>query len=264
MPDICSINCHFGKLPPWFLFFAKSASTVKTIDFYVMTDDPDIDNYKDLLVHHGIKNVYLHTFTINDLNNIISKKFGIDYKMPSIRKICDFKTAYNVIFEDVVQNYSVWGHNDTDVIFGDVDSYLDGLLEHYDIVSADKNRLCGVFNLYKNTLGPVFKLHPAWQNILLRMDHVAYDEIGLDKATKADPSLRIRYGRDSKDRLMQNYGSPHTQEPLRLPATWSNGSLIIDGGSRETMLIHLGNKKQLNTIEFNNSSKFRITDEELR
>ena len=249
------VNCHFGKLPSWLPYFIKSASTVKCADFYIMTDD-NIDSYNSFCKDHGFDNVIFKAFSVEQLETIVSEKTSTIYKLPEVRKICDWKTAYNFLFTDTLITYKYWGHCDLDIIMGDLDSYLSPLLGNFDIISGDRNRLCGPFNLYSNHLGDVFKLHPSWQRIMLEMSHVAYDEIGLDSAVKMNKNISVCYG-VSNNRYMQNYGSPHLQPPLRIPATWRNGKLTIDEDNRETMFIHMGHKKEIVNVKFNNEN-FRI------
>ena len=250
----CLINCHFGKLPEYLPFFIKSASTIKYLDFYIATND-DFSSYVDMCRRYGIVNVNFIKYDISDLENTVSSKLGVDYKMPSVRKICDWKTAYTFLFSDIVKDYEYWGHCDLDVIFGDVDSYLEPLLDNYSIISGDCRRLCGPFTIYQSIIGHVWKCHHNWAHLMLECDHVAYDESGLDVATK-NTNLRICYGQ-SIGRKMQNYGSPHLSPPLRIPATWQDGTLTIDEDGRETMFIHMGHKNQITETEFHNKN-FKI------
>ncbi|MQF98138.1 MAG: hypothetical protein FI729_01210 [SAR202 cluster bacterium] len=258
MKRVCLFNCHFGKLPSWIPFFVKSASTVKTADFCIMTDDPELDEANRFCEEFGFANVRFLPYTVADLEASVSTKLNIDYKMPRVRKICDWKTAYNFLFPTIANKYEFWGHCDLDLIFGDVDSYLSGLLDEFEVISGDVTRLCGPFSIYRTVLGDVFKLHQLWYTIMIELDHVAYDEVGLDQAIKSS-NLNVCYGL-SEGRTMQNYGSPHLQPPLRIPATWNNGKLTIDEDGRETMFIHMGHKNQITEIDFNNNDKFRITE----
>jgi len=249
-------NCHFGKLPSWLPYFIKSASTVRCIDFYIMTDD-SIDSHNNFCKDHKINNVTFKTFSIKDLETIVSEKLSTSYKLPEVRKICDWKTAYNFLFTDLSSSYNYWGHCDLDVIMGDVDSYLTPLFGNFDIISGDRSRLCGPFNLYSNNLGDVFKIHASWERIMLKMGHVAYDEIDLDNAIKIHKDISVCYG-VSNNRHMQNYGSPHLQPPLRIPATWANGKLTIDEDGRETMFIHMGHKSSIKNTDYCDSNFFHI------
>jgi len=252
---VALFNCHFGKLPEYLPFFLKSASTVKCLDVYIATND-DISPYVDLCKEHGFDNINFVSYDIADLENTVSRKLGVDYKMPSVRKICDWKTAYNFLFSDIADAYDYWGHCDLDIIMGDVDSYLEPLTGVYDIISGDRSRLCGPFNLYHKSLGDIFKLHDFWDRIMLEMPHVAYDEKGLDEAVKKSEHLLVCYG-VSDGSVMQNYGSPHLAHPLRIPATWSDGKLTIDEDGRETMFIHMGHKNEILNTEFYNTN-FKI------
>lgn len=252
---IALFNCHFGRLPNYLPFFVKSISKIKCLDVYVMTND-DIEPHNTFCKKHGFDNIQFISYDVSDLEKTVSEKLDIAYKMPEIRKICDWKTAYNFLFSEIAQSYDYWGHCDLDIIMGDVDGYLNPLLGKYDIISGDRTRLCGPFNIFKLKLGDVFKLHDLWGQIMLDMPHVAYDERGLDVAVKSHKEISVCYG-VSDGRIMQNYGSPHLAPPLRIPASWNRGKLTIDEDDRETMFIHMGHKSQIIETEFRNEN-FRI------
>ena len=230
------INCHFGTLPNYTKFFVKSASTIECMNFHIMNDDVEsVNSMNDFCAEIGASNVSFHYLSIQDLESTIQEKLDAEnYKMPSIRKICDWKTAYGFLFGTFGCDW--WGHCDLDIIWGDVDKYLSDMLESdVDIISADKTRLCGPCNIYRTSQTEVFKAHTNWRKLLLEQDHVAYDEIGLDRAIKLRYDLSVVYGR-SHGQLMQNYGSPHLAPPVRIPATWTNGRLTID---EDLSLIHI-------------------------
>lgn len=254
----CLINCHFGSLPNYLPFFIKSASTVECLDVFIMTNDPRLDEYNKFCDKHNFNNVKLMKYDVPDLERTVSENLNVSYKMPNVRKICDWKTAYNFLFPEITNNYDYWGHCDLDIIMGDVDGYLEPLLGKYDVISADRRRLCGPFNLYAKGLGNIFKLHPMWVQIMLHMEYTQYDEMGLDMAIKSENSISAWYG-TSGDKIMQNYGSPHLVPPIRIPATWRDGKLTIDEDGRETMIIHMGHKAQIVNVQFNNGN-FKINE----
>jgi len=100
------------------------------------------------------ENLMFINFSIGDFCDIASKKTGISVKLSSnfLYKICDFKPAFGLIYEDYLRSYDFWGHCDLDIIWGRIRYYItDELLKRYDIITSRKNRISGHFCLYRNT-----------------------------------------------------------------------------------------------------------------
>lgn len=224
------------------------------IDFYIFTDNKkDINTVNNFLKNNSIKNIFIHYTTIRQFEDLISYKFGLDsYSLPSIRKVCDWKTAYGFLFDDISKQYEFWGHNDLDIIFGRIHLPLSdtSYTNKFDVISGDRRRLCGPMSIFRYKED--FTLHSDWQNLLLNNDHVAFDEIGLDEAIKSS-SRRICFGtyhNSNSAMIYQNYGSPHHGEPRRLPAIWLCGKVVSVVGQRESLFIHLGNKHNIKKLDF--------------
>jgi len=261
MNKVCMINVFFGELPHWFHYLLLSAKNNPDIDFIVFSDQVRTVRFDNVVLMHTDK---------EDFEGGVGEMFGKpDFKLDPVRKICDFKTAYGQIFYRITLPYEFWGHYDLDVIFGNISNFIsDDDYERYDIISADPNRMCGPFTMYRtNKYIGAYALHHDWEDILFNQPPVAYDEIGISEAVKehVDPS-KVLYGRGSNGLLMQNYGSPHLSPPLRAPATWDNGTLTIDEDSRETMMIHMGFKNEMVPVFVNQEepdisqvSRFHIT-----
>ena len=77
------------------------------------------------------------TLTISDFEITLSKP----------QKLCDYKCAYGVIFEDYIQDYDWWGHCDLDQIFGNLNMFVtEDMLRKYDKLFS-----LGHLSLYKNS-----------------------------------------------------------------------------------------------------------------
>ena len=106
---------YFGKWPLNFNLYLKSVTyNIDTVDIIFFTD-LTLDNYRPLP-----KNIYLHQLSIKELRKLIEKKVNIKPKLENYRKLCDFKPAYGLIFEDYLQTYDFWGFGDIDLIYGDL------------------------------------------------------------------------------------------------------------------------------------------------
>ena len=259
MYKVCMFNVYLGNLPHWIDFFVQSANFNKNYDFYIFNDK--------LETEYNLGNVYFKKMTIDKISEIISEKFNTKYQLKSIRKLCDWKTAYGRIFSEISENYDFWGHCDLDMIWGNISNFItESDYKKYDIISGDQNRLCGPFNLFKTAnLTDVYNYNSSWQNILFNLSHVAYDEFGLDVAIKSKyDKEKILYGMGSNNIPMQNYGSPSEQPPLRIPALWKEGDLTILEDERKTMFIHMGFKRSMKPTKFVEKNHFFIHKEGIK
>lgn len=138
---ICFIITFYGKWPPWMPLFLKSCSYNPQINWLLVTDL----EWEDLP-----ENVCLHREVIGDLVVRIQSKIGISVVELKPYKLCDYKPAFGVLFDDLLEGYDFWGHCDLDVAFGNLAHFIDDeTLAKTDIYSPF-NRSCGHFQLYRN------------------------------------------------------------------------------------------------------------------
>ena len=169
---IALITCYSGQLPWYFDYFAHSCKYNPTIDFYIITDDiscritlPD--------------NVKLINRTLKQISVLATQKLGFKIDIKTGYKLCDFKPAYGLIFEDILKGYDFWGHCDIDIIFGDIREFInDKLLENNDLISVRHDWLSGCFLLYKNTdkLNRLFLHSKDYKKVFTDNKHYCFDE----------------------------------------------------------------------------------------
>ena len=169
MSSICIIACYFGKLPEYFKFWYRSCLRNKTINFLLITDQlNDMVDYNIRIIH----------MKIDQLEKLAQRKLkmeGIWLKKPY--KICDFRPAFGVIFEDFLEGYDFWGHCDIDQIFGRIRKFItDDILNEYEKINKN-----GHLTLYKNTKrintlflkkGSIF----SYLDVFTNKENYAFDE----------------------------------------------------------------------------------------
>ena len=70
----------------------------------------------------------------------------------TLRKICDFKPLYGLMFADDLRGFEFWGASDLDVIWGDIRGWItDKLLDDYNVISSRQRKVSGHFTLFRNT-----------------------------------------------------------------------------------------------------------------
>ena len=130
---------YFGKFNNYFPLFLRSCGANPSFDFLIITDDANPYGYPT--------NVHVVRMTFDEFKTKAARKLGFEPCLPSPYKLCDFKPAYGLLFEEHLDGYDYWGHCDCDLLFGDLDSMLSPILErNYDKVFA-----AGHLTLYRNT-----------------------------------------------------------------------------------------------------------------
>lgn len=130
---------YFGKLPDLFPFFLKTVALNKGFDWmFFIDDDREFETPS---------NVKMIKMSFEELKSLMKIKLNENFKLEFPHKICDYRPAFGIIFEDWLTKYDFWGHCDLDVIYGDLGNFLTSeILQIY-----DKIFLAGHFSLYRNS-----------------------------------------------------------------------------------------------------------------
>lgn len=139
MKKLCFIIPYFGPFSNYFPLFLKTCYSNKNFDWLIFTDDNT--NYK------YPANVHKIHMTFEECKKLVQSKFECNVKLENPYKLCDLKPMYGYIFEEFIKEYKHWGHCDTDVLMGDLNSILTGeFLDKY-----DKLFCLGHMTIYRNT-----------------------------------------------------------------------------------------------------------------
>ena len=130
---------YFGKFKNYFPLFLKSFKFNNDFDLIIFTDNKYNYDYP--------QNVYVHYMEFNELKNLIYSKIPFDIRISTPYKLCDYKVAYGLIFEEYLKPYKFWGFCDCDLIFGDLSKFInDKLMNEYDRIFS-----LGHLSLFRNT-----------------------------------------------------------------------------------------------------------------
>ncbi|NMM95228.1 DUF6625 family protein [Bifidobacterium oedipodis] len=130
---------YFGKFNNYFPLFLRSCGANPTYDYLIFTDNTDCYMYPN--------NVHIMPMTLDEFRANAAIKLGFVPCIPSPYKLCDFKPAYGLLFEEYIKGYEYWGHCDCDLIFGNLEKMLTPILkEDYDKIFS-----AGHLTLYRNT-----------------------------------------------------------------------------------------------------------------
>ena len=153
MNKIIFVVPYYGKWPSYFREWIYTAGYLaeQNIDFMLVTD-LEIDFTLP-------SNVLLKRMSFTELKQKIQKKFEFLISLETPYKLCDFRPAYGIIFEEEIKDYQFWGHCDIDVLWGNVRKFITrDILNDY-----DKIQYLGHFVLYRNCreMNKLFELSGA-------------------------------------------------------------------------------------------------------
>ena len=121
---------YFGIFKASIALFLESCNRNPNIDWLVFSDCGIPEN---VVIN---SNIIWHPMTLEDVCLLAEKKLGCKVTLNRAYKLCDLKPMYGLIFEDYIKDYEFWGFGDTDVIYGDVFSFLNKIgFEQYDKIN---------------------------------------------------------------------------------------------------------------------------------
>lgn len=129
---------YFGKFNNYFPLFLRSCGANPSFDFLIITDDATPYDYPT--------NVHVVRMTFAEFKAKAAQKLGFEPCLPSPYKLCDFKPAYGLLFEEYLDGYDYWGHCDCDLIFGNLDKFVTPILDK----GFDKVFAAGHLTIYRN------------------------------------------------------------------------------------------------------------------
>jgi hypothetical protein len=251
MKTICFVVVYFGKWPTWFPAFLRSCKENPTINWILFTDCGSP-------THHSPNVVFYHK-TLPKMRELIKKKIGKEAMLESAYKVCDYRPAFGMLFDDYLNEFDFWGHCDVDIIWGDIRKYTtEEILDKYDIFSTRKGRMSGHFSLFRNTpsINQLFRQSSEFAEVMRQVRCRAFDEEGMTRVIARlarAGSIRVYW-----PKFLQNYADPKTHSPSTLPRyvnkyLWENGKLFESTGetAAEILYLHFMTwKKTLTGCEF--------------
>ena len=234
---ICFVVVYFGKWPIWFPAFLHSCKSNPTINWIFFTDYGSP-------AHHS-PNVVFYDKTLSQMRELINKKIGKEATLEDAYKVCDYKPAFGILFDDYLKDFDFWGHCDIDIIWGDIRKYTtQEILDKYDIFSTRKGMISGHFSLFRNTLriNQLFRQSSEFAEVTRQVACLAFDEEGMTRLIA--PLARVGSIRVYWPKFLQNYADPKTDTPSRLPQyinkyLWENGKLFDCTGESAAEILYL-------------------------
>lgn len=191
MKSIVFVCPYFGHLPrEQFPLWLLSCSKNPTIDWLLITDDRTNYQYPS--------NVKVRYLTFDEMKSQFQEKFSFPIALNNPYKLCDFKSAYGYLFNDIINEYDYWGHCDiSDCIFGNLRHFLSNEL----LEKNDKIGFLGHMTLYRNK-----------ECVNMRIFQNAQDTIGLKEVLENNQNMAYDESMDYGINAIYNkYNYPQTR-----------------------------------------------------
>lgn len=194
MYQICFVIVWMGKFPEYFKLWMESCRKNSTINFLMISDQEIPEDLPG--------NILYKKESFADIRNKFKKIFDFEIHLEKPYKLCDYKPAYGLIFQDLLKSYDFWGYCDLDMIWGDIRKYItDEKLNLY-----DKLYVCGHCTLFRNNEEMVHLFMKESKNlennykIVYTTGHIChFDEGGGVNIIAEDLNINVYDGPDLAD-----------------------------------------------------------------
>lgn len=236
-PRVAIVNTFFGTPPPWLPAFFRSCQTNADVQWLI---------YADFDVP-APPNVSIRRTELREFNDRASAVLGttIAIEPARVRKICDFKPLYGLMFADDLREFDWWAYSDLDVIWGDVRRFVtDDLLNTQIVVSPRQRKLGGHGTFWRNTEtnNRTFEIVPNVIAHLTDPHYVRVDENILTNClreliAKSSFKARPKIYWEQEMTITAQYQKDLLAGDRDWKMTWRNGR-AYDAEGREVMYLH--------------------------
>ncbi|MBN2489638.1 MAG: hypothetical protein JXQ29_02170 [Planctomycetes bacterium] len=185
MRRIVMLMPHFGRWPEWIDIYLETCRHNPTVDWIFFTDCGRPANRP--------ANVRFVAMDFAAFLERAARRLALDLPGHTVRKLCDFRPMFGVIFAEHLEGYDHFGFGDVDVVYGNLRKFLTApLLDDHDVLSFHTGMLSGHFALLRNCapVKDLFRRLPAWRAQLADRRHLRVDEDAFSTVLHA---VRTRY-----------------------------------------------------------------------
>lgn len=134
----------FGLFPEWMSFFLRSVRANPILSYHFWTDQIPPQQVENL------PNVHFNFTTFDEYCERVSNVLEIEFKPAGAYKMCDLRPFYPLIHKEDVKDYEFIGFGDIDLVLGDMQAYIEPILDKLDVFSAHADRISGHFFFMRN------------------------------------------------------------------------------------------------------------------
>ena len=248
-PSMAIVVTFYGRAPLWLPAFLLSCRKNPDVTWLI---------YSDIKIPSALPaNVTLRHMSLGELGRRASEVFGTNVSITRLRKLCDLKLAYGLMFADDLQRYDFWAFSDLDIIWGDIRHFAtDKILNSHDIFSSRANRISGHLTLFRNAapINRIFLLIPDVAMAMAEPYYMHLDERELTRHLQEHlarqilrPSPRVYW----PEELTTNAAYQRSLGDTDADSLWWRKGKTFDAGGKELMYLHFPKLKQhMKTINF--------------
>ena len=236
-PRVAVVNTFFGSPPPWLPAFFRSCQTNADVQWLIYTD----------FDAPAPPNVSIRRTDLREFNARASAVLGTTITIDSarVRKICDFKPLYGLMFADDLREFDWWAYSDLDVIWGDIHRFVtDDLLNTQIVISPRQRKLGGHGTFWRNTEANnrTFEIVPDVITHLTDPHYVRVDENILTNSlreliAKSSFKARPKIYWEQEMTITAQYQKDLLAGDRDWRMTWRDGR-AYDAEGREVMYLH--------------------------
>jgi hypothetical protein len=171
----------FGPFPAWMNAFLTSCAPVSRVDWLIVHDAP--------APPRGPANVKFVSLSWDAYRARFSERCGIELPSAPNYKMCDAKVFLGAVFEDALAEYDYFGWGDLDLVYGELDAFLEPLLGKHSVISFHRDLLSNHFVLFRNTpvMRNLYREIPDYVAKMAVSEYAALDDTHLGKIAQAVP-----------------------------------------------------------------------------
>jgi hypothetical protein len=236
-PSVVIVNTFFGNPPPWLPAFFRSCQTNSDVHWLICCD----------FEAPAPANVTMKRMDLREFNARASAVVGVPITIEPalVRKICDFKPLYGLMFADDLRAFDWWAYSDLDVIWGDVRRFVtDDLLNSHIVISPRQRKLGGHGTFWRNTEANnrTFEIVPDVVSHLTNPHYVRVDENILthclrERIAKSSYKARPKIYWEQEMTITAQYQKDLLAAARDWQMTWRDGR-AYDAEGREVMYLH--------------------------
>jgi hypothetical protein len=238
-PSITIINTYFGQPPAWLPAFLRSCQANPDVRWLIYADfgapGPTPPN------------VTFRPLALRQFNERASAAIGapVSIEQANLRKVCDFKPIYGLMFADDLQGADFWAYSDLDVVWGDIRRFVtDDLLNAHIIVSPRQRKLGGHGTFVRNVEANnrIYQIVP---DVLAVLTHPLYQRLDENILTHHLRELIAKSSFKARPKIYWQQEmtiSAEYQKALLAGGTdwkmWWRSGRAFDAEGREVMYLH--------------------------
>jgi hypothetical protein len=262
-PEIAVVSAYFGSLPSYFPAWLSSCELNSDIKWFFFSDQ-SLDEVD------FPPNVIPLNLRLDEVKKIFASFLGGEVVLNRPYKLCDFRPFYWMLLDYMDVSYSHWGHCDIDMVFGQINRFLDkDLLETYERIFE-----LGCFSLYKNScIAKSMAFDPSngmdWKTVISHPESFGFDEHnGVNLSWSRFPEIWYRSSNDIFDAepRIAGFASAQGTFGVRPSEIWREAdglfirerSVLGSEVQRELMAVHFQKRSMLYDPQLRPGDSFHI------